>query len=181
MPFTSCVFSGKKSFHYIISLEADLPDRATYDRLVKRIHSVVKMADKSTKNPSRFSRYPDFIRPDNGAAQALIELRTRVKNADLEAWLAANHAPNLVMAEPPKREGVAGLVTLVWMSPKTKEFITKGAQPGSRNSSLFAAACDMTRAGFSRDEIARIAHRHGLIDAEFERAIDSAIATVNSP
>jgi hypothetical protein len=176
MPYTSCVFSGKKSYHYIISLAHDLPNRAAYDRLVRRIHAVVKTADKATKNPSRFSRYPDFVRPDTGAVQSLIELRARVNNEDLEAWLLLHGAPEAApqpMREPP----TDGLKTVVWLMPSTKKFICEGAQPGSRNSRLFSAACDMTRAGFTRDEITRIAHRHGLTDIEFERAIDSAIAS----
>jgi hypothetical protein len=182
MPYTSCVFSGKKSYHFIISLENALPDRSSYDRLVRRIHHVVKLADKSTKNPSRFSRYPNYVRPDTGAAQSLIDLRARVNNVDLNYWLSSNNALEAEPERPPERERPkSGLRPIVWLLPKTKEFIAKGAQPGSRNSSLFAAACDMTRAGFTRDEITRIAHRHGLTDLEFTRAIDSAIAAARLP
>lgn len=87
IPVTSIVYSGGKSFHFIISLSQPCKDRADYDNLVARIYNFLPLADKSTKNPSRFSRLPGTIRPDTGRLQHIEELYNRVDRANLESCL----------------------------------------------------------------------------------------------
>ena len=181
MPYTSCVFSGKKSYHFIISLETALKSREEYALLVRRIHDVVKLADKSARNPSRFSRYPNTIRPDTGLKQELVELWERVPNAELEGWLTANGAPkNAAQCPNPGQSSPAvqrhGLALIGNLSPSTREFMLRGAAPGGRNNMAFAVACDLTRAGFDRDHIRSIVARHLPIDGEFGQAVDNGIA-----
>jgi hypothetical protein len=87
VPVTSIVYSGGKSFHFIISLAQPCKDRAEYDTLVARIYKLLPMADKSTKNPSRFSRLPGVVRPDTGKLQHVEELYGRINRDDLENCL----------------------------------------------------------------------------------------------
>lgn len=87
IPVSSIVYSGGKSFHFIISLAQPCKDRTEYDALVARIYKLLPMADKSTKNPSRFSRLPGAVRPDTGKLQHLEELYDRVNREDLESCL----------------------------------------------------------------------------------------------
>src|SRR5271165_3051638 len=95
MPYSTAVFSGKKSIHYIISLEETLPDEQSYRAIVKRVYKAVgnELVDQSCKNPSRFSRLPGHIRVDTGKEQKLLGIRRRVPNAELESWLQTRGAP----------------------------------------------------------------------------------------
>lgn len=87
IPVTSIVYSGGKSYHFIISLEQPCKTREEYDLLVKRLHKLLPEVDPTTKNPSRFSRLPGAIRPDTGKLQELIYLGNRVNNGQLDALL----------------------------------------------------------------------------------------------
>lgn len=75
---TSIVFSGSKSYHFIISLETPLGSLEDYKSVALRLHKLFPEADSTSKNPSRFSRLPYRIRPDTGVQQELIRLGTRV-------------------------------------------------------------------------------------------------------
>lgn len=176
MPYTSCVFSGKKSYHFVLSLETALPDRAAYDKLVKRIQSVVKVADKATKNPSRFTRYPGTERPDTGKVQELVDLRKRIPNADLEAWLTAHGASTFepVATSKPSSRGSGNLIGL---RRTTLAFLVNGAPPGQRHHAVFAATCDMTRVGFNRNQIQELVKNRIPLDDNAIRTIDDAIST----
>ncbi len=63
-PVVSLTDSGKKSFHALIRLEAG--DAAEYKETAARIMALLTpiLPDNSTKNPSRLSRLPGFIRED---------------------------------------------------------------------------------------------------------------------
>ena len=93
IPFTSIVYSGGKSYHAILSVdESVVNDEHTlgaiedYKRLWKRLEAQLTkearqsginfngtLIDGSCKNPSRLSRYPDFLR-SNGNYQSLVQL-----------------------------------------------------------------------------------------------------------
>lgn len=93
MPFSTMVYSGGKSFHYIISLEEPLSNKEIYEFLVRWIYNIIasidpnKYADTQNKNPSRLSRFPNAIREETGRLQKLIYLKGRVKTDDLLSWL----------------------------------------------------------------------------------------------
>lgn len=78
LPVTSIVYSGGKSYHFIISLQTPAKDEAEYRRIGRGLLEAVPEADKSTKNPSRFSRLPGVIRPDTGLLQELVYVGERV-------------------------------------------------------------------------------------------------------
>ncbi len=87
LPTTTMVFSGKKSFHFIISLATPCLDEISYRALVDRIYAAVPGCDLSCKNPSRFSRLPGRLRPDTGVTQKLYRLGPRINNDYLESFL----------------------------------------------------------------------------------------------
>ena len=71
LPYTTSVFSGGKSIHYIISLETPIESEKAYRKLVERIHKALggkSVVDVACKNPSRFSRFPNAQRPDKDNA-----------------------------------------------------------------------------------------------------------------
>lgn len=95
IPVTSIVYSGGKSYHFIISLVDECSTKKEYDILVRRLHALLPETDPTTKNPSRFSRLPGVVRPDTGKLQELVYLGSRIPRATLEALLPA--------VEPPKQ------------------------------------------------------------------------------
>lgn len=111
-PVTSIVFSGNKSYHFIISLANPCPTREAYDKLVRAFHRLLPLADKSTKNPSRFSRLPGVVRPDTGLLQELVYLGSRIQDVQLPTFPPAPQAYErptqftLVEAESRVREGL---------------------------------------------------------------------------
>lgn len=83
LPVAACVFSGKKSIHAVIKVEAD-----TYEEYRKRVDYLYTVCTKNglkvdtqNKNPSRLSRMPGVIR--NGRKQFLIGT-----NFGQESWNA---------------------------------------------------------------------------------------------
>lgn len=87
LPVSSIVYSGNKSYHFIVSLQEPLNSIQEYKDLSKRILSVIEGSDKSTINPSRLSRLPDVLRPDTKKMQTLEYLGQRIENSKLLAML----------------------------------------------------------------------------------------------
>lgn len=176
VPWSTCVYSGGKSFHFIISLEEDV-GTAAYAHLAKRILLAVMHADQSTKNPSRLSRFPDVTRKDNGVVQELIEVRPRISRETLETWL--ERFPKTKIKEA-TTEFVASLEDLepnqrglLW--PTTYTFLREEAPPGFRNRYLFMAACDFHEQGYPLEEaLARLAKASSLGLEEFTETVQSA-------
>lgn len=174
IPYSTLVWSGGKSNHAIISLEQPCKDRVEYDALVKRIHDKVPQADKSTKNPSRFSRSPGAIR-DSGNTQTLRAVNRRISREELEAWLG----PEQKSTQIEKNVKILSDKRRILM-PTTNYFLYFGAEQGSWNVCLFNSACDMTRAGYTKSEIIeRMSEITGHLDKHDKRTIDSAWDTVH--
>lgn len=87
IPYTSCVFSGSKSHHFIITLQEPLKTYDEYMAVSRRLHKLCTKADPSTKNPSRLSRLPFRVRPETGLEQKLLYLGDRIPNDKLLALL----------------------------------------------------------------------------------------------
>lgn len=87
MPFTTKVWSGSKSFHYVISLATPVPSLDDYRRLVDCIYGVVRFMDRAVRNANRLSRLGGATREDNGERQTLVEIRSRVTSEELKWWL----------------------------------------------------------------------------------------------
>lgn len=113
LPVTSIVYSGGKSYHFIISLQEPMQTEADYRRVWRGLYEAIPEADKSTKNPSRFSRLPGVLRPDTGLLQELIYLGDRIPLAKLPA-------------PAPIREIVAGPANVLFVTQQLNEMLELG-------------------------------------------------------
>jgi hypothetical protein len=173
VPYSAITYSGGKSYHVIISLAEPCASRADYDQLVNRVYRKIGLdkVDKSCRNPSRFSRVPNVVRPDTGKVQSLEKLYYRIPRSELESWLPAD-IPKLPPTINSKFKPSPNGYTLA--------FIKNGAAPGEWNPKLFAAACDLTRCGYSADEIVhKLSKPTGYLDRTDLRTIESAITTAS--
>lgn len=100
IPVTSIVYSGGKSYHFIISLAEPCSSKEEYDSLVRRLHKLFPKVDPTTKNPSRFSRLPNVVRLDTDMMQRLERLSARISRAVLEAQLPPPEAPKMHLKQP---------------------------------------------------------------------------------
>ncbi len=169
IPFSTLVFSGGKSLHAIISLEEPLKTREEYDDLVKAVYIKVPEADKTAKNPSRFSRVPEAVR-ENGVKQDLIAVRNRVKNSTVYEW--AGVTPSTLGTRVLENRFVA---THKMLPVRALAFLQYGSYPGRWNTDLFIAACDMFSVGYSKEDVEYLCRRvTGLLDKDDLRTIESA-------
>jgi phage gp16-like protein len=90
MPYSTCVYSGGKSLHFIISLVTPLETEIEYRCWWKAIFKIMANRgaglDPSSQNPSSFTRCPNVYREDKGQIQHLLKINARVKNEDMIAW-----------------------------------------------------------------------------------------------
>ena len=94
LPYTTKLFTGNKSMHYIVSLETPVEDTATYALYFKAIASIINKTadelnynisiDEQVKDPSRMSRCPDAIRIV--PKKAIHDLREVAQRVDLNSW-----------------------------------------------------------------------------------------------
>jgi hypothetical protein len=178
LPYSTAVFSGKKSIHYIISLEEPIQDEQLYRALVRRIYRAVgdDYVDHSCKNPSRFSRFPGHLRADTGQEQKLLTIKNRVSLSALESWLEKRGAGPEEVWENLTKEPRSTFKNPHRFSGFTKNFLADGAPAGEWNRSLFKAAADMYRCGFDEDEIVdRMVQITGTLDVADRKTISSAI------
>lgn len=84
LPIAALVFSGKKSLHAIVRIDA--PDYTEYRKRVEYLYDVCSKnglkPDKQNKNPSRLSRMPGIVR--NGHKQFLVD--TNIGKATWPEW-----------------------------------------------------------------------------------------------
>jgi hypothetical protein len=181
MPYSTLVFSGSKSLHYVISLETPIQDRAHYAALAKRIHKAVLNCDHTTKNPSRLSRWPGHFREEKGKIQYLLEVKERVPNEVIEAWLTAQNIPYEEPTTP-----VDDIFEGMRFEPNsfTKHFVYAGANSGERNKQLYLAAHDLRACGYSYEqaieylETSPVCSEVDFSRKEFERTILSAFQKI---
>lgn len=180
LPYSTCVFSGGKSYHWIISLKTPVSTRTEYNRLVSRVYTAVgrDLVDQACKNPSRFSRVPGHIRLDKNRIQDLIAVNGRIDNARLEQWLVSKGAPTIETSD---------LEDITYMRPRakrqfsslsgaTKNFLQVGAYlEAGWNIQLFKAAADLCRNGWdiegAREMLLKVT---GKLDSSDEKTIRSA-------
>jgi hypothetical protein len=166
LPWSTCVYSGGKSYHFVISLEPGFQTREEYDRRVFWIHSIMDVIDHSTKNPSRLSRFPGAIRHDKNVEQKIHELRGRVSNEALDAWLTQFPEAEPVRFVPSGTANVSG--ERGFLSRKTRRFLLFGAPHGEQNSALYLAARDMYQQGWDFDNAAVLLLQPLLSDPSFD-------------
>lgn len=167
MPYSAAVFSGGKSLHYLISLEDDLPNEATWRMVNQWCLNIMTLADQNCKNPSRSIRLPGAMR-DTGKMQELVEIKTTVSYAELSAWLKTY--PQCAPKPEPKRQKPSETPTLDRVRPWVKKRIVGGLDPKqSRNTQWFAIACEFAIAGFSEEDATDILEGYFNEDTDFKK------------
>ncbi|MBC7530080.1 MAG: hypothetical protein H7318_00785 [Oligoflexus sp.] len=183
MPYSSCVFSGGKSYHFILCLATPLESRAAYDDMVMRIYRVLgDRIDPSCKNPSRLSRSPDHLRADKMKFQSLKDLRERVENSVLENWLQeqgslSGESFSKDWSKPIETAKHIGSDEMIHVPlyRTTWEFLDEGAPEGEWNLRLFKAACDVFQKGWALDDfMTKAAAITGHLDQNDQATIRSA-------
>lgn len=178
MPYSTAVYSGSKSIHYIISLEEELADEQIYRSFVKRVYRAVGMeyVDQTCKNPSRFSRLPGHIREETEKEQKLLVVNKRVPNGELEEWLLSRGIKPEEVWDNLTPEARSDFKNPGRLYAGTKNFLLYGAQKGEWNARIFKAAADMYRCGFNEEEIFNeLIKVTGTLDFSDRKTIESAI------
>lgn len=93
LPYTTAVFSGGKSVHFIISLVEPLESRALYDKLFWRLQQFEPKLDIMCKDPLRLTRLGGALR-QSGKLQSILQVNERVYLADLEKYLDSRGIPS---------------------------------------------------------------------------------------
>lgn len=183
MPYSTAVYSGGKSVHFIISLETPCVDEAAYRKLVERLYRALNKVrpntiDQANKNPSRLSRFPSTYRADKNKSQKVIKILERINNSLIEGWIF-----DLIGEDKVSEHKTGEYVSSGVMNGFTLNFVMFGAPEGQRNSDLFKASCDLAKCGYNQDAAYNLlAKPSGLDDNEVTRTIKSAFNKVaNSP
>lgn len=191
LPYSTKVYSGSKSLHYILSIEDFGPGtREEYNELVLDIFAAIPGCDPSVKNPSRFSRLGDAFRTDTQKLQEVLDLKGRIKISDVMDFLHRNSSA--VEEQKAKRESLrakfaSNLIASSKiiddsfrgdLTKKTKDFLKFGAPKGERNPTLYFAACDFKNNCYTLEEaldkLGTAARSAGLSDFETNSVIQSA-------
>jgi hypothetical protein len=151
VPWATCIFSGKKSLHFIIALEESLADKKEYDFFAAWIHKIIPKVDPACRNVSRLTRFPGVKRLDTGREQTIVGLRKRVTRAELETWL--NQWPELrPQPRKPKPRRVFGEGQRDRLHKSTAELLEFGAEVGQRHRRLLLAAFNLLHSGYTIEE-----------------------------
>lgn len=106
LPVACLVFSGKKSLHAIVRVDA--ADYAEYRKRVDYLYSICQKnglkVDTQNKNPSRLSRLPGFER--NGKKQYIVD--TNIGKESWEEWKEWIESVNDDLPDPETLEDVWG-------------------------------------------------------------------------
>jgi hypothetical protein len=174
MPWSTAVWSGGKSTHFVISLETPISEEVEYKAIARRVTAYLK-SDTACVNPSRFTRLGG-ARRDNGNEQTILAIQGRVPNADFFTWLG----------KLPKQQAAVNYKTPVTGGKKrmpslaTRGFIEYGPLRGvARTVQLFAAAADLADCGYTLTEAAKmLSEQMQVIYKDGEYSADKALRTV---
>jgi hypothetical protein len=134
IPVSTVVYSGGKSYHFIISLEEPLSSLQEYKNIAKRLHKLLTKADSTTKNPSRLSRLPNRIRPETGDRQRLYYLGKRINKEDLLAKLPEIETVSYEHTDTQQKSYITPLIIEACMIP-TEVMENRGI--GGRNAFFY--------------------------------------------
>ncbi len=173
LPYSAAIFSGNKSLHFLISLDEDLPDEATYRKYAQWTLAIATAADQNTKNPSRSIRIPGAMR-DTGKMQELAEFLGPTPKDAFLYWLHSHPG-----CEPKEREKrvQSEYPDLNRLSRWVAKALIDGLDPlKGRNKQWFAIACDFALAGYSEDDTLDVLSGYFVPDRDFtEREWKTAI------
>lgn len=168
VPYSCCVYSGNKSFHFGVCLDEAIPNETVYRYLYQWILNIVSQADQNCKNPSRMIRFPDNIRPETGKKQSVYKIGSRIGLPDLYAWLS-KFPDKKPIVEVRKEVNVSAgekLEIPAWVMKKLVEGMDFGK---SRNGQWFGVGCEFAKAGYEQDETIAILEQYYTEEHDFNR------------
>lgn len=153
LPYSTAVWSGSKSVHFIVAM-SEAVDEATWRKWAAALIASMPGADKTTKNPSRFTRLAGHVRRDNGNKQDLLISGARISPQIIRRYVEKFIEPEPVVDYRKAYNNFRGLSGLAACHPMTKAFIN-GTHPceHGRNNALFRSAMDMLDQSMSTEEI----------------------------
>lgn len=174
-PYSSAVYSGNKSVHFLVSLDKPLPDLRSYKFVSKWILRILSKADQATINPSRFTRVPGTLRT-SGKMQELVDLGNRIQRETLNVWLNSfpkEKPTEIVHSFTSTDRSPLSLprTALIWLA--NNEF-----PEGERNSRWWWIACRCKEAGLALDQT--IVELEGFFQEEQSFKRDEWIRAINS-
>lgn len=185
LPFSTSVFSGGKSVHFVVSLESPLKNINEYRSVAQDLMAIVSQfmpIDLSTKNPSRLTRLAGGIR--DGVEQTLLECRGRVPNEKLNQW-AKRHSYDLFRFTPPaKKRLISGTEVLHPVyTAEMVDLLQNGAPSGQRNNKAFWLCCQLIRKHkklFEAAELVLYLDAFSLPEHEKRAIVNSALARLKN-
>lgn len=176
MPYSTCIFSGSKSLHYVITLDEDLPDEETYRYIAEWILKIVSKADQMTKNPSRSVRCAGNIRKETGNEMKMLELNKRIPLSDLSFWLNCYPAQDPAL-DRAARESSSGSLLIndvpAWIWKKLADGIDNSK---GRNNEWFKIFISFSKAGYTYDSMVSSLEAYFTPDRDFGRKEWESIA-----
>jgi hypothetical protein len=107
LPYTTMVYSGKKSIHVIVRFTEQLDEkyfRPTWLAISKALEKSGIPVDPATMKIPQLSRVPNSMRPDTEKKQTLIFIKERVSMLEMTEWLTLNDVE--IVIPPPKKKSV---------------------------------------------------------------------------
>ena len=104
LPYTTMVYSGKKSIHVIVRFTEQLDEkyfRPTWLAISNALKKHGIPVDPATMKIPQLSRVPNSMRPDTGKKQTLVFIKERVSMLEMTEWLTLN---DIVVEEPKVRK-----------------------------------------------------------------------------
>lgn len=187
VPYSTIVYSGKKSYHFVICL-ADSVSVDEYRRIARWIHKALPRIDHKTTNPSRLTRFPNVIRADTDKYQTLIYAGRRITLTELKDWLSS------VTAEPVSTSSQVRAYRPCLdpsirgrLRKSTLKLINGDWVVGDRNINVFKAACDFAQQNYTLEECVETLSSNfpfsdgedGFSEEEFVRTVRSAYKRVD--
>lgn len=188
IPYTGLVHSGNKSVHVIVSLADALKDFEDYNKLTEVLYAAIDPTfnqertrtglDRKCRNPGRLTRIPGVVRPNTGKEQKLLDLKDRITEDQLLAFLEVNkkRIDRYTKKEAKKQEQrkvqreLRQLVNTnsdkLPLKDTTIGLITDGKyrEGTSRHDALLFAGLDLQEAGYDLAEIEeKLEHASQLI------------------
>lgn len=154
MPFTSQVYSGGKSMHFVISLETPLKTREEWEEASQWLYSILVpyKVDPACKDVGRFTRVGGGVRVSKDKVQTIVELNNRVNNDTFYNWLSKFDRPTFKRKYSTNHKAAHHISLFGEKFDKsfrgrilkdTLNFIRTGGTKGQRHMALFKAACDL--------------------------------------
>lgn len=175
-PYSSIVFSGNKSYHFVLSLATPV-DREVYTNICKAIKDRIEYCDPSVLSASALTRMAGGIR-DGTKIQNLVFCGKRISRYELDMWLKQTKPWRPVKKDDNflKAKSFAQYELTPWVTMLLEKGINANGM--SRHEKMKRVAIALRKAGLDRDESfaklynAVIPHNPDMDKYEVEKIIE---------